>query len=209
MSKPMHCFVSARGDLLPRWLDAFPVSVAAAADGKVSHDGTPPGVVWLRLQAGAPAAGQVEAVRQRFGDVPLVVLSDQPSDEEALQCFAVGARGYCNTHAVPELLRRIADVMLQGGLWIGETLMQRLLQGTARMPMPAPTGSPPDWAALLTERERQVAQAVAEGASNKEVARQLGITERTVKAHTGAIFEKLGVRDRMQLSLVVHGRRAH
>ncbi len=209
MSEPIHCFISSRGDLLSRWLDAFPQAVAEAADGKVSRGGTPPAVVWLRLSAGVPAAGQVEAVRQRYGNLPLIVLGDQPSDEEALQCFAVGARGYCNTHAVPELLQRIADVVLQGGLWIGETLMQRLLQGTARMPLPAPSGSPPDWAALLTERERQVASAVAEGASNKEIARQLGITERTVKAHTGAIFEKLGVRDRMQLSLVVHGRRTH
>lgn len=209
MSKPIHCFVSVRGELLPRWQEAFSEAEAQANDAKVSRGNTPPGVVWLRLQGGTPSAGQVQAVRQRFGAAPLVVLSDQPSDEEALQCFAVGARGYCNTHAVPELLRRIADVMLQGGLWIGETLMQRLLQGTARMPLPAPAGSPPDWAALLTEREHQVALAVAEGASNKEIARQLGITERTVKAHTGAIFEKLGVRDRMQLSLVVHGRLAH
>jgi DNA-binding NarL/FixJ family response regulator len=148
----------------------------------------------------------LDAIRKRLGDVPIVVLSDQPTDEEALSCFAAGARGYCNTHATAELLRRVADVVLQGGLWIGESLMQRLLQGTARIPMPAPVGAPSDWAALLTEREREVALAVAEGASNKEVARRLSITERTVKAHAGAIFEKLGVRDRLQLSLVVHGR---
>lgn len=203
MSQPIHCFVSAQSDLLPRWREAFPDAV-----GKVSRGDTPPRLVWVRLQAETPVAAQIEAVRQRLGDLPLVVLSDQPSDEEALDCFALGARGYCNTHAVPELLQRIAEVVLQGGLWIGETLMRRLLQGTARMPLSAPAGAPPDWAALLTDRERQVALAVADGASNKEVARQLGITERTVKAHTGAIFEKLGVRDRMQLALVVHGRRS-
>jgi DNA-binding NarL/FixJ family response regulator len=203
MSNVMHCFVSAQGELLPRWRDAFPQAVA-----RVSRGDTPPDLVWVRLQADIPAGAQIGAMRQQFGDSPLVVLSDQPSDDEALHCFAIGARGYCNTHAVPELLRRIADVVLQGGLWIGESLMQRLLQGTARMPMPVPAGAPPDWAALLTDREREVALAVADGASNKEVARQLGITERTIKAHTGAIFEKLGVRDRMQLALVVHGRRS-
>ncbi|MBI5785617.1 MAG: response regulator transcription factor [Rhodocyclales bacterium] len=203
MSDPIHSFVSAHGQLLPRWREAFPQAVE-----EVSHGDTPPQLVWVRLQADAPAAVQIEAVRQQAADAPLVVLSDQPSDDEALHCFALGARGYCNTHAVPELLRRVADVVLQGGLWIGESLMQRLLQGTARMPLPAPAGAPPDWAALLTDREREVALAVADGASNKEIARQLGITERTVKAHTGAIFEKLGVRDRMQLALVVHGRRS-
>ncbi|MCH8282968.1 MAG: helix-turn-helix transcriptional regulator, partial [Chloroflexi bacterium] len=60
---------------------------------------------------------------------------------------------------------------------------------------------PVDSLTILTERERAVALAVAEGRSNKEVARLLDITERTVKAHLGAAFRKLGVRDRMQLVL--------
>lgn len=205
MSDEIHCFVSEKGDLLPRWQDAFPQAVAGSLAGKVSRGGTP-SLVWVRLQAGIPVTAQLQPVRQRCGEAFLVALSDTPSDDEALSCFAAGARGYCNTHAVPEFLRRVADVILQGGLWIGESLMQRLLQGTARIPLPAPVDAPPDWAALLTEREREVALAVAEGDSNKEVARRLGITERTVKAHTGAIFEKLGVRDRLQLSLIVHGR---
>ncbi|UUA74872.1 helix-turn-helix transcriptional regulator [Cellvibrio sp. QJXJ] len=54
---------------------------------------------------------------------------------------------------------------------------------------------------LLTGRERAVAELVAAGKTNKEVARELDITERTVKAHLGASFEKLGVRDRLQLAL--------
>jgi DNA-binding NarL/FixJ family response regulator len=53
----------------------------------------------------------------------------------------------------------------------------------------------------LSARELQVAQAVAEGRSNKEVADLLSISERTVKAHLGAVFEKLGIRDRLQLVL--------
>ncbi len=58
---------------------------------------------------------------------------------------------------------------------------------------------------ILTEREKEVTQAVITGASNKEIARQLDITERTVKAHLSAIFQKLDVRDRMHLMLVVRG----
>jgi len=57
----------------------------------------------------------------------------------------------------------------------------------------------------LSQRERQVAEAVARGSTNKEIARVMAITERTVKAHLTASFEKLGVRDRMQLSLLVNG----
>jgi two-component system, NarL family, nitrate/nitrite response regulator NarL len=205
MSNEIHCFISEKNDVLPRWREAFPHAVAQDFTQKVSRGGTPC-VVWARLPAGASVAVMLPAVRRCFPMVPIVVMSDQPHDDEALLCFSAGARGYCNTHSVPELLRRVAEVVLQGGLWIGESLMQRLLQGTARIPVAPQPNAAPEWAALLTEREREVAVAVAGGASNKEVARRLGITERTVKAHTGAIFEKLGVRDRLQLSLVVHGR---
>lgn len=50
-----------------------------------------------------------------------------------------------------------------------------------------------------------MAKLVAGGASNKEIAGQLSITERTVKAHLSAVFEKLGLRDRLQLSLKING----
>lgn len=58
---------------------------------------------------------------------------------------------------------------------------------------------------VLSQRERQVAEAASRGSTNKEIARTMGITERTVKAHLSAVFEKLDVRDRMQLSLLVNG----
>ena len=58
---------------------------------------------------------------------------------------------------------------------------------------------------VLTERESTVARQAAIGDSNQEIATALGITERTVKAHLSAVFEKLGVSDRLQLALRVHG----
>lgn len=199
-----HYFFTESGELLARWREAFASAQAVRLDAApLRLDDA--ALAWVRLPKGMPVAEAMARARAAVGEVPIMALSDQPGDDEALICFATGAKGYCNTHAVPELLRRMAQVALQGGLWIGESLMQRLLQGTARIPLPA-AEAPPDWACLLTERERQVALAVAEGASNKEIARQLGITERTIKAHAGAIFSKLEVRDRLQLSLLIHGR---
>jgi two-component system, NarL family, nitrate/nitrite response regulator NarL len=208
MTKNVHYFVSERGDLLPRWREAFP-SAQGFKFGELAGKSDVAKLVWVRLASGVAPAKTFEVVRQHLGDVSIIALGDQPGDEEALACFSAGARGYCNSHAVPKLLRNVADVALQGGLWIGESLMLRLLQGTARIAVPAPQGAAPEWAALLTERERQVTLAVAEGDSNKEIARRLGITERTVKAHATAIFGKLNVRDRLQLSLIVHGRKMH
>jgi DNA-binding NarL/FixJ family response regulator len=57
----------------------------------------------------------------------------------------------------------------------------------------------------LTKRERQVAKAVAEGLSNREIAARLNISERTVKARLTGVFQKLDVRDRVQLALLLRG----
>ena len=202
----IQLFVSETGEVLPRWQKAFP-SALGAPFGKVPNGSV--AIAWVRLPRDMTPAQTLDRVHSNLTDIPVVVLSDQPGDDEALACFSAGAKGYCNTHAVPELLERIAQVVAQGGLWIGESLMQRLLQGTARIPLPPSAAPATDWASLLTEREREVALAVAAGESNKEIARRLGITERTIKAHTGAIFAKLKVRDRLQLSLLVHRRPAH
>lgn len=203
-----HVFISANGQALPRWREAFP-------DGRVSaliniSDLPEHAMVWLRLPRGQSASTVLEGIRKRLAFRSMVVLSDIPDDGEALACFAAGARGYCNSHALAEVLRQVATVVGQGGLWIGESLMGRLLQGAIPLMqnrLTAPNDpEDPEWSTGLTERERQVALAVASGASNKEIARQLAITERTVKAHIGAIFDKLGVRDRLQLSLRVNSR---
>lgn len=227
----VHLFLCPGGVLLPRWAEAFPAARCGDPRSR-ALDPAPVDLVWLRLRQGEPVAAQLAALPAAVRGVPLVVLSDLPADEEALAALAAGARGYLNSHAQARLLQRVAAVMQQGGLWIGESLMQRLLRASARIaqagpvpvpqPLPAPTppptvAAPPqgdpasaglDWARGLTGREQQVALRVASGESNKEVARALGITERTVKAHVGAVLEKLQLRDRLQLALRVNGRQS-
>ena len=80
---------------------------------------------------------------------------------------------------------------------VGPALMARLLRALgARLTRAAPRADVLDG---LSAREREVAEAVAQGLSNKEIALRLALTERTVKAHLAAVFDKLGVRDRLQL----------
>jgi two-component system nitrate/nitrite response regulator NarL len=128
---------------------------------------------------------------------PIVVLSATPSEGEGLLALQSGARGYCNLHSVPDLFKDVAQSVHHGGLWVGPDLMVRLMAAT-RKALPSSQGPLP---ATLSAREIEVARAVADGHSNKEVGNLLGITERTVKAHLGAAFEKLAVRDRLQLVL--------
>jgi two-component system, NarL family, nitrate/nitrite response regulator NarL len=197
-----YLFISPKGEMLPRWKEAFPTARCSASHAGA---GSPllPAILWLRLDQTGTVADQMARSRALFGHAPMVVLSDLPDDEQALAAFAAAAKGYGNAHASTELLHQIESVVLLGGLWTGETLIQRLLGALGNVRL---TLSPPsDWKAALTERECEVTLAVCSGASNKEVARQLGITERTVKAHVGATFEKLKVRDRLQLALLVRG----
>jgi len=138
----------------------------------------------------------------------VVLLSDEPDEAQILQALALGAAGCCNSRAAPAVLRQVALVVSNGGLWVGQALLGKLVGATShRLGRLPPEAKNDDWAELLSEREGQVARLVANGASNKEIAEQLAITERTVKAHLTAIFEKLGVRDRLQLSLRINGLR--
>jgi DNA-binding NarL/FixJ family response regulator len=61
----------------------------------------------------------------------------------------------------------------------------------------------------LTKREQEVATEASKGLSNKEIARILSITERTVKAHLASIFERLGAKDRLQLALMLNNNYKH
>lgn len=186
------------------WREAMP-DAAILFRGCSDVGSDVPGVIWLRLASGEKpaevAAGFRVAPEQR-----LVVLADEPNEALVVEALATGAAGCCNTHAAPEVLRQVGLVVLNGGLWVGQSLLQRLVGATSRVSGRQEKSAKIDEAlAGLSDREAEVARLVASGASNKEVARQLDITERTVKAHLTAIFEKLGLRDRLQLSVRLNG----
>ncbi|MCF8150977.1 MAG: response regulator transcription factor [Burkholderiaceae bacterium] len=173
-------------------------------------------LVWLHLDDDLPALSQLAGLRKLHPDSLVIVLANQPDDGDALSLFSAGVSGYCNAHATVANLRQVANVVKAGGLWIGETLMKRLLASTqsalsrisgAALSLDEAASDSNDPMSTLTKREQEVARSVANGSSNKEVARELGITERTVKAHVGSVFKKLNVRDRLQLVLIVNGRR--
>jgi DNA-binding NarL/FixJ family response regulator len=122
---------------------------------------------------------------------------------EARQVIALGASGYVHAWAAPELLKQVKNAVEYDGLWLGKPLLNELLVLSApAKAQPQPAGE------QLSMRERMVAQAVAEGKNNKEIARELNITERTVKAHLSACFDKLNVRNRMQLALLLNRQQA-
>lgn len=199
----------AQPPVLPpeRWLLAFPDGQWRA--WSALHQGVQAGdTVWVTVQHEDWLA-KVAALVQTQPACHVVVVSLLPYDAEGLRAVNAGARGYCHQLAVPDMLSEVAQVVEHGGIWLGPDLVQRLVAATRDWLERSPE-TPTDKVDLsaLSEREAQVARAVAQGQSNKEVAEQLHISERTVKAHLGAVFEKLGVRDRVQLVLHMSGRPA-
>ncbi|RKT49873.1 regulatory LuxR family protein [Azonexus fungiphilus] len=195
--------IDSEARMLPNWRAAMPAAnVVLRSVGNRVQPGAGK-IRWCRLRAGEKHTDVLPPlfVPGKF----IVVLADQPDDALILDVLAAGAAGCCNTHAAPEVLQQVALVVENGGLWVGQRLLQQLIGNTARILGQGATAESGSLLELLSERERQVARMVAGGASNKEIADRLAIAERTVKAHLTAIFEKTGVRDRLQLSLKING----
>jgi two-component system, NarL family, nitrate/nitrite response regulator NarL len=141
----------------------------------------------------------------------VIVLSASPDEREGIAVLKAGARGYCHRDIDVPLLGKATDMVLKGEIWVGRKLIPHLLEELTvlteqrRRDAPAKTD---ERLGRVTPRERQIIDLLSAGASNKEIAKRLNVTERTVKAHLTAIFRKLGLSGRLQLALFAleHGR---
>ena len=136
---------------------------------------------------------------RRMAHQRIIIVNTNPNDEEGYAALQAGAVAYCHAAAPRELLQQVLNAVNSGEIWAGRSLMGRLLKAVNRLTIKL------DPLLGLSDREREVAYLAARGQSNKEIARELNITERTIKAHLSACFEKLGLNDRIQLTLKVNG----
>ena len=165
--------------------------VGQAATGqdaiRIFHESQPDIVlVDLRL----PDMSGVEVIRTlcRSGPgVKFIVLTTYDGDEDIFQALEAGAAGYLIKGMSHEVLLKGLRQVHKGKQYVPTEVSQKL---SARNPH-----------AVLSDRERQVLQLIAQGSSNKAIASLLGITEGTVKCHVGVILEQLNVTDRTQAVL--------
>lgn len=194
-----HLFIAPADIQSPRWQQAFP-SAFIAPD--IAHI-TDADYVWVLLRDESDIA-QLQALSEKGKKIIVMTLIENA--QQARQALEAGASGYVHYLAVPQVLEQVAQVIANGGMWLGADLMRQIVLATTRILPTAPVkpvnGTKVDLS-QLTSRELAVAELVAAGKTNKEVARELDITERTVKAHLGSAFDKLKVRDRLHLVLVM------
>jgi len=151
-----------------------------------------------------PRLDGVAAMRELRTRVPhsrVIVLTSFLDDDRLLPAIQAGAAGYLLKDAEPAEIARAIRAAHAGKTIIDPSVASRLVQAIAD------GASPVAGADLLTRREREVLELIARGRSNKRIALELGISEKTVKTHVGHLLAKLGVSDRTQAALlaVQHG----
>jgi DNA-binding NarL/FixJ family response regulator len=174
--------------------------VGQAEDGAAAVEtvvATHPQVVLMDLNM--PGLDGVEATRRIRADHPqtqVVVLTTYSDDESIIGALKAGALGYLTKDATRAEIGRAVLAAAAGQAVLDPAVQQRLLLAAARAPAPQPDQDhDPD---ELTPRESDVLRLIAEGKSNREIARALYISEATVKTHVNRIFAKTGSRDRAQ-----------
>jgi DNA-binding NarL/FixJ family response regulator len=139
---------------------------------------------------------QVKKIVQQKFDV--LLFCNEPSTTEGLALFQFGIKGYLNTFASVGRIEQALVTISAGSIWLGPEILQNMIQSVTH----AQTLDD-HWMEIVTDREQQVALLVLKSKSNKEIAEQLNITERTVKAHMHNMFQKFQVSDRLSLVLKI------
>lgn len=145
-----------------------------------------------------PRLDGVGAMRRLRAEAPgsrVIVLTSFADDARLLPAIRAGAAGYLLKNVKPPELARAVRAAHAGEALLDPAVAARLVQAIADPPAAAPAER------ALTPRERQVLELIGRGLSNKLIARELAVSEKTVKAHVGHLLSKLGVSDRTQAAL--------
>ena len=186
--------------------------VGEAADGEEAvarATELAPDVILMDLvMPGMDGIGAMRELRRRSSSARVIVLTSFLDDDRLMPALQAGADGYLLKDVEPAELARAVRSACANEAHIAPTVAARLLHTLSDGGGPGRLGgaiNPPtreDAIAQLTRREREVLELIALGHSNKRIALELGVAEKTVKTHVGHLLAKLGVADRTQAALL-------
>jgi DNA-binding NarL/FixJ family response regulator len=189
--------------LLQSCIEGVELNEAGTADEAVEilastkHDVA---LVDIRLP-GRTGLDLLKEIRVTWPDLPVIILSSFDNGEYVKAALAEGAAGYLLKDTTPEDLVQAIQVALSGsGNVLSPRAVRNLFEESTQEKEARQDGPIHD--AGLTRREADVLQLLAGGASNREISRQLYLSEKTVKAHLAAVFRKLGVSNRTQAAMM-------
>jgi DNA-binding NarL/FixJ family response regulator len=190
-SDPLR-FVGLRALLdCERDLELTSVSMAELAEHETID------VALLRDQSDRNLFNQVDSLKAERPDLRIIVTGQSTDDEMILKAIAAGAKGYINEAAPAAELALAIRIVHRGLVWAPRRVLSMFVdRSSSSLRRDFPIGR-----LDFTQREKQVLELLVNGRSNKEIAAPLGIEERTVKAHVARLMRKVGVQNRIALSV--------
>jgi DNA-binding NarL/FixJ family response regulator len=138
-------------------------------------------------------------LKTRQPDMKAIVMSAETDDESIMSAVTAGAKGWLEETASPEQIVQAVDVVLSGSIWAPRRVLSKIVDralGKAGGPLRPPVPH-------FTEREEEVLQQLVLARSNREIAQALSIREQTVKSYVARLMRKVGVGNRIALSMQV------
>ncbi len=154
-------------------------------------------LVLLGTRAGQNLFDVMAGLKAARPDLRIIVTGSGADDETILKALAAGAKGYVDEAASPAEFIQAMRIVHQGSVWAPRRVLSIFIERV--------TSSPgrifPAGRVTFTDREKEVLELLVVGRSNKEIGSVLGIEERTVKAHVAKLMRKVGVQNRIALSV--------
>ena len=147
-------------------------------------------------------AALIANVLKRSPAAKLLIVSEKFSAEESHDLLSLGAKGLLTYAEAREQLPRALPLLAAGGFWVPRALLSAFVDSVLESTRPGRLKE--ESAGELTEREKEVLDALLENLANQEIASRLKISERTVKFHVSNILGKFGVRRRADLILLYY-----
>ena len=154
-------------------------------------------VVLLGTHGSQNLFDRVATLKASRPDLRILVTGTGADDETILKAVAAGAKGYVEEAATPEEFVQAIRIVNQGSVWAPRRVLSKFIERVSS----APGRIFPAGRVTFTDREKQVLELLVAGRSNKEIGAALGIEERTVKAHVAKLMRKVGVQNRIALSV--------
>lgn len=190
--KLQHIIYTEQDLISPRWLDAMPEALIETKF--VKQHVAENTIIWVVV-----GIAQWQEIIRFFNanGNPVLALTRNGSTQEVIAALNAGAKGYLDLFSNTAILEQAANAVTNSALWLPASIVTGLV-GSLSTKISFEND---EALQKLTKRELDVVNEIKTGLSNKEIARRLTISERTVKEHLTSVFSKLEVSDRFQLIL--------
>lgn len=187
-----HIIYTEHGLISPRWQEVMPEALINTTF--TTQQTSSETLVWVVV--GITQWQDIVRFYHAKGN-PVLALTRNGSTNEVIAALNAGAKGYLDLFSNTTILEQAASAVTSGALWLPASIVTGLIGSlTTKL-----TNENEEVLQKLTKRELDVVNEIKTGLSNKEIARRLAISERTVKEHLSSVFLKLEVSDRFQLIL--------